>query len=179
MRAPAACRRRTSRLALVATLVVGTTLGMGLSAPHSFARAKKDRCTPSPDRVDAVAVEWGRSTSVSSCFYFSGPGDLGRDDHLGARAAFLRSGDRITLSFGGLLFEGRIRGDRVTLERISEHDFDGPWKVTETIDATLGASEDCVVLRGTYRYAECDTSPGASCPGPCSISAPLSVRATG
>ena len=171
-------RARAGRRRLAATLVAGACLGMGTAGAESFARARKDRCTPTPDRVDAVAVDWGRSTTIASCFYFSGPGELGRDDHLGPRAAFLRSGDRIALSFGGLLFEGQVRGDRVTLERISEHDYDGPWRVTETIDATLGGRDDCLVLRGTYRYAECDTARPTNCPGPCSISTPMSVRAT-
>ena len=162
---------------LILSGLAGASLGLLGGAGPSLAEAKKDRCTPNPNHVDAVAVDWGRSTSIGSCFYFSGPGDLGRDDDLGARAAYLRSANRIALSFEGLLFEGELSGDQVVLERVSEHDYDGTWKVTETITATLGKTDDCVVLRGTYGYAECDTNRPVNCPGPCTISAPIEVRA--
>jgi len=124
-----------------------------------------------------VDAAWGRPTSTNSCFFFSGPYDLGRDDHLGGGARYERNGDRVVVRFGDLAFTGRVSGDRVELRRVSNHEFGSTWTVTEVIDARFVESNGCTILRGTYRYNECDTSRPQSCPGTCTISAPVTFTA--
>jgi hypothetical protein len=159
----------------VAAAIAGVFVG-ALSGAAS-AKPQEGECRVAPDQIRATSVLWGGATFNESCFFFSGPADLGRDDHLGSRAAYLRSGDLLSVSFDGAMFQGRVEGDRVRLVRVSEHEFDGTWKVAESIDATLGEGGECKVLDGTYAYEECDTGPKGLCPGPCRISARVSFVA--
>lgn len=122
-----------------------------------------------------VVVDWGPAQTSSGCFYFSGPHGLGRDDQLGPRAGYVRAGNLVSLSFDGRLFEGKLEGDRVELARRSQHDFGSVWTATETISGRVGGSDACVLFTGTYRYEECNGGGSDSCPGPCTIAAPLTV----
>ena len=47
------------------------------------------------------------------------------------------------MRFGGAEFVGQVSGNRVRLVRRSEHEYEGKWLVTETIDARF------VVTTGT------------------------------
>jgi hypothetical protein len=146
--------------------------------------------SPCPDAPAAgardVTVAWSDVRASQSCFFFSGPGALGRNDRLGGRARLdLRDG-RAVLDFGGgVRFTGSA-GERVTLARTSEHDFQGTWRVTERITGTWQAGVErhldtpCTeaprVAAAQYSYAECDTANPSSCPGPCTITATLTIR---
>ena len=118
-----------------------------------------------------VAAQWGAPTRTPGCWFFSGPGELGRDDHLGARARWSRQGDAISRVFGSARFEGRLEGRRVRLTRASTHQAGSPWRVTETITGELRETNGCTTFVGRYHYDECEQ--GASCPGQCHIDADL------
>ncbi|MEM9194581.1 MAG: hypothetical protein AAGF12_35715 [Myxococcota bacterium] len=122
-----------------------------------------------------AAARWGRATSTSGCFFFSGPHDLGRDDQLGRTSRFTRRGDQVTVQFGNATFVGQVRQGAVELRRVSQHTFGSIWTVTEVISARFVREQDCLVLRGTYRYTECDSA-GGRCPGGCTIEAPVTIR---
>jgi hypothetical protein len=165
--------------ALLLAMVMGVVLAASSAAS---ARPKPPDADPPVCRSLAegtanVDAGWGRPTSSNSCFFFSGPYDLGRDDHLGNAAQYQRQGDQVTVRFGNLVFTGQARGDRVRLRRVSDHSYGSTWTVTEVIDARFVQSNGCTVLRGTYRYNECDTSRPQSCPGTCTISAPVTFTA--
>lgn len=121
-----------------------------------------------------VRLAWSGITRTPRCWFFSGPGDLGRDDHLGDTAEFTRSGDRASLRFGPVLFEGTVLGDRVALRRVSDHSSGARWRVTETIEGTI-ARDGCARLLGRYHYDECDTSTD-SCPSQCHIDAAIAIE---
>ncbi|RLB52520.1 MAG: hypothetical protein DRJ42_14660 [Deltaproteobacteria bacterium] len=149
-----------------------------LSTASASARPKppaQDLCRPFEAAQLSVHAEWGQPTATNGCFFFSGPYELGRDDHLGPRAVFTRAGDRITARLGSrITFSGVVRGDRVQLRRVSDHEFGSTWTVTEIIDARfVNSATGCTELRGTYRYTECDTARPQSCPGRCTIATPV------
>lgn len=125
-----------------------------------------------------VRVAWSAPTATRSCFFFSGPGELGRDDHLGATAQLEHRGSAMTLRFGALAFTGAVRADAVALERVSQHQFGGAWTVTERITGTIAdesrGGRTCRVIRARYAYEECDGR--TPCPGHCTIAAPLVIR---
>lgn len=121
-----------------------------------------------------VHVGWSGITRSPTCWFFSGPGDLGRDDHLGDTAEWSRNADRVTLRFGPVVFGGTIAGDRVSLRRVSDHASGAGWRVTETIEGTL-AREGCPRLIARYHYDECETSVGP-CPGQCHIDAAIVIE---
>lgn len=146
--------------------------------------------TPCPDApangARDVTVAWSNVRSTQACFFFSGPGTLGRDDRLGGRARLELSDGRAVLDFGGgVRFTGSA-GERIALTRTSDHDFQGAWRVTERITGTWRAgverhvdtpcTESPRVATAQYTYAECDTASPSSCPGPCTITATLTIR---
>ncbi len=123
----------------------------------------------------SVRVAWDTAERTAGCFFFSGPADLGRDDHLGASARLTWNGEDVTLAFGALRFTGRADASGVHLSRRSDHQYGGRWVVTEHIDGRLERGDDgCTILRATYRYRE---GMEGSQPGHCTIRAALAVTA--
>ena len=165
----------------VRALPVGIALSLVAAAASAAPTRGPDPppsgCAPVEPGTQAVRVRWATPARTRTCFFFSGPGDLGRDDHLGARAQLTWRGSRVTLDFGGPRFTGTVRGDAVTLERRSTHEFGRPWQVTERIVGRLGdvtrGGRTCRGLRAHYRYEECPV--GGDCPGDCTIDADLTV----
>lgn len=132
-------------------------------------------------------VTWSNVRSTQSCFFFSGPGGLGRDDHLGTSAQVELSAERATVDLGGARFAGRT-GERVSVSRVSTHRFSGGrWRVTERIVGrwapgnTRYENTPCTraggrTIRARYSYQECDTSHPEACPGHCTIEADVTLR---
>lgn len=124
-----------------------------------------------------VRVAWSAPQRTPGCFFFSGPFQLGRDDHLGSEAELTRTGPSARLAFGGAVFTGTVETGRVRLRRRSTHDFSGRWVVEETIEGRLGpvrrGGEACAGIVAEYRYRECPE--GRSCTESCTIVAPLEI----
>lgn len=118
-------------------------------------------------------VRWSDvATVTSTCFFFSGPGELGRNTSLGEQATFAVGDHRARLGFGAdVVFDGPRAGDRITLSRVSTHDYDGgKWTVRETITLELAPAGGWA---GRYHYDEYE--PGAATPGTCHIDASVLV----
>ncbi len=171
-------RRSASFAAVLCTVTLA-------SSPTVHARPPKPpevndppqvQCRSLDEGAGAARAGWGRADRTNGCFFFSGPHDLGRDDHLGAQARYEVTADRVVVHFGQLTFSGRLSGDRVQLRRVSNHEFGSTWRVTETIEARFVQERGCRILRGTYHYQECDTA-GNQCPGGCTIDAPVRITA--
>ena len=114
----------------------------------------------------AVApVRWANIETVENCFYFSGPFN-GRDENLRGRAELSVDGGRTILRLGEAAFEGTLDGEALSVKRATYHEFEGTWKVTETIAGTVHDGE----LRASYRYEECGEG---ACPGRCTMTADL------
>lgn len=152
------------------------------SAPPAVAGSSPAPCAD-PAGEFAVAVAWSSVSKSDGCFFFSGPGDLGRDTKLGDRARW-RGGAPASLDFGAAKFEGPAGA----LVRRTRHDFNGPWSAAETISgawkqpAPLAQTLDraalpCPRFEGSYRYEECEERPGGECPGRCRIDAHLALSA--
>ena len=141
--------------------------------PNLLATASPLREAPTPPDDPAkgieVAVTWTISDATSGCFFFSGPGRLGRDNALGSRAC-VTPGARPVVSFGSAVFRGSASG----LRRRSTHQHGGPWTVTEALDGGLSGDGR---FDGEYRYSECQA--GAVCPGRCRIQATVAFTPIG
>jgi hypothetical protein len=135
------------------------------------------------DDID-VQVEWSSIVRTSGCWFFSGPPGVGRDDRLGTSAHWRRNGETATLAFGDLTFSG----SPMRLERVSSHDAGGAWTVQEVIEgewraATIARHETTpcppsdATFVGTYVYHECEERTRPSCPGRCTITANVTLRA--
>ena len=127
-----------------------------------------------PTSLDAV---WSGIRTTPGCFFFSGPENLGRDTHLGADAAMVWEGDRVTLFFPpeAADFEGALdpEAGRLRVERRAGYDFDAKWEVREVIEGVwAGGGFD-----GTYHYEECTMAAFTPCAGKCTIDARLVLRA--
>lgn len=122
---------------------------------------------PAPDRpAGTMRVAFRDVVAPSGCFYFSGPLDHGRDDHLGEVAMF----DGQVLRFPPALdFIVQPGGTELVLVRDSPHEYSGTWRVRETI--TLVPSGAGFV--GRYHYDEFD--PGSPSPGTCHIDARIEL----
>jgi hypothetical protein len=125
---------------------------------------------PSPPvgvRTPAI-VTWGSTTSSTACFFFSGPGALGRDDMLGASATWTSGEARTMFDFGsGVRFFGTTPSE---LTRRTCHDFGGVWHVTERFALVPSPSG----WMGRYSYEECQVGVGP-CPGRCRIDADVAI----
>jgi hypothetical protein len=110
-------------------------------------------------------VRWANIETVENCFYFSGPFN-GREENLNGRAAIAIDGARVILRLGGASFEGTLEDEALAVKRVSYREFEGTWKVTETIAGTVREGE----LRASYRYEECGEG---ACPGRCTMTADL------
>jgi hypothetical protein len=133
-----------------------------------------------------VSVAWSSVRSTDGCFFFSGPGALGRDTPLGNTARFEGTASGASLAFGGARFEGPSTPD-IRLARTSTHDFGGPWRVTETIEGrwvtpqtaphldTPCTESPPQVIEATYVYHEYEGSSRTA--GHCTITANVTIRA--
>jgi hypothetical protein len=127
---------------------------------------------PPGPQVMPVAVTWRVTSNTPSCFFFSGPGGLGRRDQLGTVAQWAATGPNVSLTFqGGQSFVGTRSGPQVSLSRRSTHSFSGTWVVDETI---LG-SFDGNTFVGAYQYRECQPGNARNCPTNCTIQAQVSA----
>lgn len=164
-------RRAATWLSVIGAIVLPS---IALALPPV---ARAPECHGLPAASGPVRVRWASITRTQSCWFFSGPGDLGRDDHLGESAQWSRTGDRVTLRLGGAAFEGTIAGARVSLRRVSRHAEGAGWIVTETIEGTLDTVGEsaCATLVGRYHYDECDSAGGA-CPGHCHIDSAITIE---
>lgn len=144
-----------------------------LLLPSVLATASPTRETPTPpdDPTQAieVAVSWTVSEATPGCFFFSGPGRLGRSSTLGNRACVTPSPHPI-IAFGAAVFKGSARGIR----RRSHHQHGGAWTVDEELSGGLSGDGR---FEGEYRYTECQK--GAACPGVCRIRATVSFTPIG
>jgi hypothetical protein len=132
-----------------------------------------------------LAVTWTNVSRTGGCFFFSGPVGLGRDTQLGDHARWEQSGTSAALVFGTARFVGDPSRKPIVLARGARHDFNGPWRITETIvggwtkPAPLAQTimqGDCPEFEGTYGYQECNEGNPAECPGRCVISAKISLK---
>jgi hypothetical protein len=120
-----------------------------------------------------VQVQWSNVQRTATCFFFSGPERLGRDDQLGSSAQWVVEGERVTLTFDQrATFRGTLSGSRLDLHRRSSHDFGSKWAVEERISGTIVNGS----FQGSYGYTECDTRRRETCPGECTISADVRIE---
>jgi len=175
------------RLSLLAAILItpGLASTAGALPPQERPPQQQPSETPggcgnlSSDGSRDVRVAWGEASWTRSCFFFSGPGELGRDDQYGSSARWTRQGNRVRLAFGSAVFEGQVSGDRVRLTRRSEHSYGSTWTATEVIEGRVATGQGgpaCQFLQASYGYSECDTANSHQCPSVCRIEAPLSVQ---
>lgn len=128
--------------------------------------------TPSQTTAVPVQVTWSNITSTATCFFFSGPAQLGRNDHLGNEATWRDDGGNLTLDFGEqVVFRGTMTGSNVTFLRRSSHDFGSKWDIEEQIDGVVAGA----LLTASYEYHECNTTNSRECPSECEITAQLTI----
>jgi hypothetical protein len=122
--------------------------------------------------VTRASIAWNVTETTPPCFFFSGPEQLGRDDHLGEHGYWIERGGRFELSFGpGITFGGERTREGVTLSRRSVHDFEGKWVATETL--RLERRDGAWI--GTYGYTECEVRAPETCPGHCVVTASVQI----
>lgn len=112
-------------------------------------------------------VAWRDVTSTEGCFFFSGPQDLGRDDHLGDAARQL--GDVLVITPA---YEFRLAGPG-TFVRQASHEYGGAWTSRETLTLAPASSAMGEGLVGRYHYDE--IGPGETAPGTCHIDARIEL----
>jgi hypothetical protein len=141
-----------------------------------------------PSGTRDVAVVWSNVTRSGGCFFFSGPEGLGRDTNLGTSARWEEGGSNVALVFGPARFVGEPGRAPLTLVRTSGYEFNGRWRVTETITgqwtkpAPLVQTimlEQCPEFEGTYAYQECHEGSPTECPGHCVINAKIRIKNAG
>jgi hypothetical protein len=157
------------RTLLVAALGGGGAVSRPAPASRVVASVTRDAAV-TPDAPAAAPVHWANIVATETCFFFSGPFD-GRDEHLAGAATLERDGAQVRLRLGATVFLGTLDGEALAVTRTSEHDHEGTWHVTETVEGTYAAG----LLRARYRYEECGPPPEA-CPGHCTQSADLSAQ---
>ncbi len=162
------------KMTVVGALLVPLIASVAVAAPQ-----QERGCSGLARGESTVNVRWAAPQSTAGCFFFSGPGSLGRNDSLGSTAALSWQGERMVLAFGRARFEGNERGGTVRLARRTTHAYSGNWRVTELIEGSLASTRrgdsTCTVLNASYRYQEC--GPGGPCPGQCTIAASMVVSA--
>jgi hypothetical protein len=159
-----------------AALAAGAALPAAASA-QTFPPRREVRCALATDGEVPVRLGWESTTSTGGCFFFAGPGDLGRDDSYGTSGRLGRTGERAWLVIGGFRFEGTLASGRLALSRRSDHDFSGTWRVDETIGGEVPTASGgvCPPIRMRYVYHECDTANPSGCPGRCTIESTIVV----
>ena len=149
-------------------VVVGLAWAGSVRAVPTAGASSTPSCRGLGEGDTEVRVQFAPPRTTDGCWFFSGPGALGRDDQLGATARWSREGARVKLRFAGAEFAGDVEGARVRLRRVSRHE---SWQVTETIEGEL--SGGCPSLHARYHYDECED--GGACPGTCHIDATVGV----
>lgn len=164
-------RHAAGPLAILGFLLLG--LCTLLAPAHALNTPKP--CVARPGPVPSrrtLPLTWRAGSATQGCFFFSGPLDHGRDTHLGASATMSVRGQTATLDFGGgVVFQGTLRGDQVSLTRRATYEYGGTWTTTERISGTYSGN----FLRASYAYQECDNARQQSCPGTCRIQAGVSA----
>lgn len=98
-------------------------------------------------------MRWTNIQSTPGCFFFSGPGELGRDVSLGEQAEWVHDPAMLVLSFGDrVLFIGDSGRSPVVLMRHDTGVYGGKWQVVETLVGDLQQG----LFRGRYQYHECE-----------------------
>jgi hypothetical protein len=129
---------------------------------------------PEGPAAGPVSVTWSDVHSTADCFFFSGPGALGRDTHLSEQGVFAVHGDQVELSFGpDAVFRGRFTPPHADAVRRGRYDFGGPWSTEERFAGALAGPR---VFEGDYQYKECELAHPDQCPGPCTIRAHVTFR---
>lgn len=139
---------------------------LGLGACSSAAEPESTAVTSGGEAEGPVAYHVtfsGVTADTANCFYFSGPGDLGRNNQLGDSATY----DGSSLRFAGdLVF---IQDSSGALVRVANHEYEGTWMTRETI--TLSPQADHFM--GTYHYDE--FGDGGTTPSQCHIDARIEL----
>lgn len=149
---------------------------LGIAGTAFALPGERGQCSAPTEPSMDMRASWSQIRSTSSCWFFSGPRNLGRDDHLGTSARWTRTGDRVELRFGNLSFTGTVSGNRVIVRRESTHTSGSPWRVTETIQGSFTPPDsDACALVARYHYDECER--GTPCPGHCHIDATIRFTA--
>lgn len=158
-------------------LIAASAVAAPSRGPSTELGSSPSQCGGLQRGTHPVNVHWSSiRTRPAGCFFFSGPGELGRDNPLGTTATLTWRGPLLELHFGAVTFTGRRTGARVVLSRQSTHAFSGDWRVTERMQGTEAqVGPDCRGLRLTYGYEECQD--GQACPGQCRLDAQLTVTA--
>jgi hypothetical protein len=153
-------------------MIASAFASTALALPGQTRREQEGRCDAMNAPSQSMRASWSRIRRSPGCWFFSGPGDLGRDDHLGSSAHWARNGERVELRFGSLSFTGTITGNRVIVRRESTHQSGSQWRVTETIQGSFTPPDDsnCAFV-ARYHYDECQQ--GGECPGSCHIDATI------
>lgn len=130
-----------------------------------------------PSAVGVGVASWREIESTPGCWFFSGPGALGRDHRLGHRADVRQDGDHLVVSFGDAAFAGDIdAGGHVTLARDDDgRDGRESWRTHEEIGGTVVGD----LFVGRYDYAECEVDGAGACRasrGDCHISAAVTIN---
>lgn len=160
------------RTSITTLALLATSLASAADvAAGARARSPSTSAPPGAATDQRVRVAWDTPARTPGCFFFSGPGALGRDTHLGEWAGYRERDGAVTLDFGdGAVFTGRRSGDQVQLARRGTYRFGGRWTTTERLTLRVVDGD----LRGAYHYDECSDG-AAACPGTCHIDAGVAV----
>lgn len=165
-------RARVARF-VAGAAVVSTLTSLAACGASPVRAVRADNTTHvvgAPVEAESVVyrVEWRVEQVTDGCFFFSGPGVLGRDEQLGHDALLTDTHRTVrSLSFGGEAFVGSMAGATLALSRQTVHE---GWTVIEDFELTPAPGLGFV---GRYRYRE--IPPGGRVPGPCTIAARLSL----
>ena len=133
---------------------------------------------PAPSSGGGTGLaSWREIESTPGCWFFSGPGALGRDHHLGHRAVVDNDDGHLVVSFGDAAFPGDVDASgHVTLARDDDgKDGTESWRTHEEIDGTVVGD----TFVGRYDYAECKFDVDGACiknGSDCHISSALTIN---
>jgi hypothetical protein len=163
-------------------LDAGSDAAFDASLPDASFDAMMPVMDAGTDAGDACAVrdvyaqiEFTSVSSTSSCWFYSGPGDLGVEYQLGDEALLA---DPTRLLIGTSEFAATAAGFERVLQCPDEYRFSEALEGTWTGD--VGTHPSCAatpaVFRGTYRYSECEVLPSRLCePTVCTITADVTI----
>lgn len=124
--------------------------------------------------IGATAT-WTAIRATPGCFFFAGPGELGRDDPYGDGAEIVVREGFLAIGFSeATFFEGPEREGSFLLRRTATYDHGGAWRVKESLEGVIVDGAYAAI----YRYEECDLArgdDGEGCPGPCTIEAAVRI----
>ena len=169
--------RRVAKTAVVIA-VVGAVV-----SPFLPARVEGPVLVSVPEDWVRGAPSHARWTGVQpsgGCWFFSGPGQLGRDRQLGSAVVVERSADRLAVAFDGARFEGALGPDGTVVLLRESGGVDGvsAWRTRETLTGRFSNE----TLVADYGYRECQFDGQGGCPevsrGDCRIHAAVTVTPT-